>query len=250
MTTAIAILATGDYWVGAQVMFHTLRKYGNLPDDVDCYAVGMEKCDFAKPLPIDKDYSWIPVSQHFFPKVADKFHALTLPHDRIILMDADMICVGDCSYLWSDAIGALGFYACRDTASVRYYQKEIDAIGLDASRLFNGGTMVFQMDVLGRTFCEEMLRRIRTGWAKAYDGGDQGYLNAVFQRECRREIGFLPPEYNESYDVNMPSLPRHAKRIIHFTGPNANPWNPHFNGSDPRWEWVNLWRQERLECGV
>lgn len=248
MSTAIAIVCTGDYWVGAQVLFSMLRKYGGLPDWVDCLAIGLDECDFAQPVPVRADYSWVPVSQKHFPKVADKFFALTLPYNRIILMDADMMCMGDCSYLWSDAIGSLDFYACRDTASMVYYGEVIRNIGLNPSRLFNAGTMLFQLERLNPGFHDRLLRSIQDG-LRAYDGGDQGYLNAYFQLVHNGEVGYLPPEYNESFDVNMPTLPNHAKRILHFTGGNANPWKPCLAAKDPRWEWVKRWRKE-LETAV
>jgi len=247
MKTALAILATGDYAVGAEVMFHTLRRYGNLPDSVDCYAVGMDTCTFAQAYPLSVDYSWVRVSETHFSEVAKKFQALTLGVDRLILMDADMLCVGDCSYLWSGSIGRLPFYACRDTASVVYYDKIIRTIGLDSSRLFNAGTMVFDFRHLPSTFHDDLLRDIADGVCLAYDGGDQGYLNHYFQLH-RYETGVLPVEYNESYDVNMPGVPDHAKRVIHFTGGNANPWSPRLKANDPRWRWVTRWQEEYGRC--
>ena len=247
MKTALIILATGEYEIGARVMFHTLERYGGLPGYVDRYALGVSDCEYANPLPITGDYSKVPVNRKYFAKVADKFEALRLPHDRIILMDADMICVGDCSYLWSEAIGNLGFYACRDTASVIYYGNEIQRIGLNSSRLFNAGTMIFQMSVLGRGFYQEFLDYI-AGGLQAYDGGDQGYLNAYFQLYYNGEIGVLPSEYNESFDVNMPTLPDHARRIIHFTGPNANPWRPNLSKGDPRWTYIQKWQAALETC--
>ena len=243
MKTALAILATGEYEVGARVMFSTLRKRGGLPDSVDCYAIGPATCDFAIPLPIQEDYSWVKVNEKNFPRVADKFQALLLSYDRIILMDADMLCVGDCSYLWSEDIGEIGFYACRDTASVIYYPGEIKEIGLNPSRIFNAGTMVFQMNVLGGGFHSHLMGMIQQG-LRAYDGGDQGYLNAYFQQDHQDEISYLPPEYNELFDVNMPTLPPHARRVLHFTGANAKPWNPKLHPSDLRWPWVRRWREE------
>ena len=148
MRIAVVCLCTGDYWKGAKVVFHTLRKYGRLPDHVDSIALGMSDCNFAKAVPIQGDYANVPVNPVHFPKVADKFAALLLPYDRIILIDADMLCLGDCSYLWGNRIGNLPFYAARDCASVKYYEGVIRRIGLNENLLFNAGLMVFQMDRL------------------------------------------------------------------------------------------------------
>jgi len=243
MKIAVIILATGEYWRGAKVLVHTLRKHGNLPDSVDCIVMGMESCDFAQGMAIKHDYSWVPVSQANFPKVADKFFALTLDYDRIILMDADVMCVGDCSYLWSDNVGSLSFYACRDTGSVIYYADVIQSIGMDPNLLFNAGVMIFH-----RVDVAEILSLVGSGDLKAYDGGDQGYLNHYFQHIHPRRAGWLPPEFNCCLDIHMPRLPDHAQRLIHFCGPNANPWNPYdMNPYDWRADyfrqWTKMWEE-------
>ena len=147
---AICILATGDYHMGARVMFHTLRKHGGLgpSSGVDCYAIGAEgrvPTELAQNLSISTDYSHVPVSAANFPQVAKKFEALKLPYRRVILLDADMLCVGDCSYLWGPSIGGLPFYGCRDTASEVYYGSVMRRMGVDHRRNFNGGTMVSMM---------------------------------------------------------------------------------------------------------
>jgi len=244
---AVVCLCTGDYWKGAKVLFHTLRKHGKLPEHVDCIALGMPDCDFATPTAIEQDYSWVPVSQKNFPRVADKFHALTLDYSRVILMDADMLCMGDCSYLWGDRIGKLPFYAARDCASVVYYHQEIQAIGLDENLLFNAGTMVFQLDQLSQDFYDRVIELILDGTLKSYDGGDQGYLNHYFQLQDT-EIGYLPQEYNGCTDQYIPQLPDHAKRLVHFTGANLNPWSTTIPKSDRRRYLIDRWRAEWEEC--
>jgi lipopolysaccharide biosynthesis glycosyltransferase len=246
METAIVILATGDYWKGAKVLIHTLRKYGNLPTYVTPIVLGIDKCYFARPASITEDYSGIKVAAGQFAQVAKKFFALTLPYDRIILMDADMLCVGDCSYLWSGVSGKLPFYACRDTASYIYYKKVIDEIGLNPNRVFNAGTMVFQMPFDLKLFLLEASH----GILQAYDGGDQGYLNHYFQYHGI-ETGFLPPEYNCCLDVNMPQVPDHAKRLIHFCGGNANPWNrQEIYDNDWRVPYYQRWDEAWEECNA
>ncbi|MFA5153694.1 MAG: glycosyltransferase [Clostridia bacterium] len=240
MKIAIAVTATGEYWKGAKVLFSTLRKYGRLPDSVDTLAIGVNECDWATPVEIVADYSWVPVESATFPKVADKFFAWTLDYDRIIIIDADVMCVGDCSYLWSNHIGRLPVYACRDTAAIWYYPSQIEAIGLDHASIFNTGVVVVHPGLFPRRSPLGGLRRGIESWhLNSYDGSDQGYLNAYFRNT---EIGWLPPEYNVCLDPNMPSLPAYAERLIHFCGGDANPWR--VNVTDWRAPYYDRWRAE------
>jgi len=243
MKIAVVTLATGEYWRGAKVLFHTLRKYGKMPDSVVPIVMGMNRCDFAVPMPIATDYSWVPVSAVHFPKVADKFFALTLDYDRIVLIDADEMCMGDCSYLWSEHVGTLPFYACRDTASDVYYRGVVREIGLNPDLLFNAGVMVFH-----RVDAGDILTRVASGELVAFDGGDQGYLNHYFQKVRPGRAGWLPSEYNCCLDVNCPQVPDHAKRLVHFTGGNANPWNHRVPASDWRTPYLAQWQQAWEDC--
>ena len=251
MKTIIAVLALGEYWKGAKVLFHTLRKYGRLPGSVDLVAMGAEHpCGSTVAQPQLADYSWVPVSMVHFPRVAGKFNAFSLGgYDRVILMDADMMCLGDCSYLWSDRIGRLPFYASRDCASIVYYKKEIKRIDLDENLLFNAGTMVFHPSLLGPDWPGNFLKAICERKIDAYDGGDQGYLNAYFQKmRPELEIGYLPQEYNGCTDQYIPKLPDHAQRIVHFTGANVNPWHPTVGPGDRRYPLLQRWQREWREC--
>lgn len=239
MRTALAVLAHGDYWKGACTLFYTLRKYGNLPKNVTPLAVGMEHCNFAEAVPIANDYSWIDVDQINFPLVANKFFSLSLGFDRVILMDADMLCVGDCSLLWSEHLDTLPFYAVRDVATIFYYQQILEEIGLDHNLLFNAGTMVFNREFI----FDDFLTELRSSVLTSFDGGDQGYLNHYLQRNKRR-FGFLPLEYNFCLDEHFPRMKEDVARIVHFTGSNANPWNTKISFTDWRWKWIELWKRE------
>jgi hypothetical protein len=111
MKTAIVTLATGEHWKGAKVLFHTLEKHG-LSDSIDRIAMDCSppgQCTFAKVIRVTKDYSCVPVNAVNFPNVAPKLFALSLPYDRIIIVDCDMFCIQNCSFLWSNKIGALPF---------------------------------------------------------------------------------------------------------------------------------------------
>ena len=242
MKTAIVILALGDYWKGAKVMFHTLRKYGNLPDHVDTIALGAE-CLGGPPLKQTWDHIPVPVNKQYFSKVAAKFEALTLGYDRVIMLDADMLCIGDCSLLWSDKL-TKPFYAVRDIATKVYYGAVLEMLGLNHELNFNAGTMIFnKTDILS-----ELLSSIANG-LQTYDGGDQGYLNAYFQL-VRPDlgVGFLPTAYNCVLDKNFTQVSDLNKRIVHFTGANANPWNPDVPKRDDRQRFIDRWKLEWEEC--
>jgi lipopolysaccharide biosynthesis glycosyltransferase len=244
MKTAVVVLATGDYWKGAKVLFHTLHKYGNLPSIVTPIALGMEQCDFAEGVPIRQDYSWVKVNQYHFPKVADKLFALTLPFDRVILIDADILCLGDCSLLWSIDWLPLPFYAVRDVASYIYYQKVVDQICLNPNLLFNAGTMVFDLNQFDY---KDFIQSVADGNLQSYDGGDQGYLNHWFQRE-RIPFGFLPLEYNACTDGHYPRMEEGTERLVHFTGSNVKPWDAKIDQTDRRWKYVARWQEEWEAC--
>lgn len=224
MSICIATLSSGDYWRGAQVLFKSLRSRCRLGevrlvafgDTADCVTEADER------LPITKDYSKVQVNQKNFPEVAKKFFALTLPFDTIISMDADMLCVQDCSWLWTLALSdKRPFYAVRDTASYTYYRNEIERDGLDRNSIFNAGTMIFTGGQEDHALRHQLLLRfIRAGLA-SYDGGDQGYFNSHF---ARQGVGFLPNGYNYVLDPLMPQLPPYEQYIVHFTGANAKPW--------------------------
>lgn len=246
MRTAVATLCTGEYVRGARVLFHTLRKHGNLPSDVAAVAMGVDRCDFAEAVPIGAEYAWLPVCQRNFPAVGAKFHALTLPFDRVILLDSDMLCTGDCSLLWSSWLDALPFWAVRDVASVIYYEKKLKQLRLDHSLLFNGGAMVFNLGSCP-SLAEDIVTDLREGQDESYDGGDQGYLNSWFQR-TRTPMGFLPLEYNACTDQHFPRMWPGTERLVHFTGSNINPWAPRIGPDDRRWPMIERWRQEEKEA--
>ena len=243
MRTAVVILAVGNYWKGAKVMFHTLRKYGGIPKHVDRVALGSTTLKEGRPLTKDWSHIPVPVNKQYFSRVAAKFEALTLGYDRVIMLDADMLCIGDCSLLWSEEL-TKPFYAVKDIATKVYYGKRLEQIGLNPELNFNAGTMVFNKpDIL-----DELLIAIADG-LQTYDGGDQGYLNAFFQLvRPDLEVGFLPTAYNCVLDKNFTQVPDEDKSIVHFTGANANPWNPDIPKRDDRQRFVDWWRREWEEC--
>ena len=245
--TAVVTLATGDYWKGAQVLFHSLERHG-MPDEIDRIVISNDRVDptFAKRVPITHSYDSIQTKSGQFAETANKFFALTLDYDRIILVDSDIFCVQDCKFLWSNHLNSLPFYAVRDSATYKYYPKKIDYLQLDKNLLFNGGTMVYNRNLMPDLH-ERILDGIRTGRCQTYDGGDQGYFNAFFQ-VIGQEVGYLPNGYNYLLDPHMPQLPEYARYLFHFAGGGLKPWSPGFTRKPSSFgPYIQLWQQERTD---
>jgi len=243
--TAVVTLASGEYWKGAEVLFRSLQSHG-MPDSVDRVVISNDPVtpSFAKRVPITRNYGNIETKAGQFAQTADKFFALTLDYDRIILIDSDIFCVQDCSFLWSeDHLNALPFYAVHDTATNVYYADKIKAVGLDKNLLFNAGTMVYNRSRMPDLH-DKLLEAIREGWCQTYDGGDQGYLNAFFQG-IGQEVGSLPVGYNFLLDQNMPQVPVSSRYLFHFAGQGLKPWHPGFARKDPAFAaYVQQWKEE------
>ena len=236
MKTAIVTLAVGDYLVGARDLFHSLAEYG-LPDSVERVVIGVDSCDFAQAVPISVDYSMVSINKAIFAATANKFFSLTLPYDRVVMLDSDMLCIGDCSLLWSEHIKNLPFYACRDTAARFYYGDKIVRIGLDHMRILNSGMFVYNRNLYADLYAD-LLGQITAGVVESYDGGDQGYFNHFFQNNDI-EIGWLPGGLNYCLDQNMPQLPEAERRLIHFTG--VKPWRGSVLKSSPMFPYYEQW---------
>jgi hypothetical protein len=259
MKIAIVTLGIGDYWKGCKVLLHSLERHG-LPDTVDRVMLydpadkntPWESIDFATTVPVLDDYSDLPfpvrdaTNRQRFINSFKRVAAFTLPYDRIIYMDADMLCVGDPSLIWGDKIGKLPFYACRDTAAYKYYPKELYAAAIDPQLVFNGGLEIMHPELLPG-FYYVLLCRLRAGTLSMYDGADQGAFNSYFQF-TGTEVGLLPQGLNYVLDPNMPVLPEWERRIIHFCSSGANPWTaPGRNDAHAR-HYYELWEQCWKEC--
>ena len=162
MKTAIAIVAIGHFKKGAEVLIKSLRIHNK--NDFDIWTIGYE--DVKGAFRIEPEVFNLAVADKWKESIT-KFTALRLPYDRIIIMDADMLCVDELPILFEDFYG---FAAAQDFATQHYYKDIIDSIGLKLDVFINGGLLVFNgqnLDKLISMFdcCE------------SYTTGDQGYLN-------------------------------------------------------------------------
>jgi len=250
MRIAIVTLGIGDYWKACRTLFYSLEKYGMLPDTVERIMLydsikPPEGLDFARPVQIMEHYTDLPCIKRFINSFKRIF-AFTLPYDRIIYLDADMLCIGDASLLWSEKIGKLPFYACRDTAAFKYYPDKLAAGAIDPQLVFNGGLEIYHPGLLPE-FHDDLLLRLRSGTLSMYDGADQGALNSYFQFK-NIEVGLLPQGLNYILDPFCPKLPEWEQRIIHFTNSGANPFkSPGRNDPETR-KYYELWEEAWKEC--
>ena len=240
MKTAIVTVATGDYLEGARVLFKSLEHHG-LPSWVDRFIIGPDSCTFAEPVKMADDYSWISAPNLKNRDSLKNFYPLTMAYDRVISFNADMLCVGDPSYLWSERIGALPLYAALDTAAQTYYPGNLRRLELNPLLIFNAGLYVYNRDRLPELH-ETMMREIAEGRVQTYEIGDQGFWNHFFQRHGL-EIGLLPSGLNYCLDRYMPQLPPAHQRIIHFTG--HKPWRWIASPSDWVYPYYQAWQAER-----
>jgi hypothetical protein len=208
--------------------------------------------DFATLVPVTDDYSDLTFdvesdsNRERFTNSFKRVFAFTLPYDRIIYLDADMLCIGEVSLLWGDKIGKLPWYACLDTAAQVYYPDRLYTAAMDPVRIFNGGLEVLHPE-LADGFYAAMLYRLRSKMLSMYDGADQGAVNSYWQFS-NIETGILPPGYNYVLDPNCPQVPEWHRRLLHFTGSAANPFtSPGRNDPDKK-RYYDLWQREWKEC--
>lgn len=226
MKTAIVTVATGDYVEGARVFYKSLERHG-MPDWIDRLVIGpmdCDNCDFATPIRMTEDYGWVRPHNLKNPESLKNFFPLTLDYDRVLSVNADMLCIGDPSYLWSERIGQLPFYAGHDTAAQIYYRDNLDSLGLDPLIIFNAGLYVYCRAAYPDLH-EDIMSALRNVEIETYEVGDQGYWNYFFSRHCL-EIGWLPTGLNYCLDENFPAPLMPDQRIIHFTGKKPWRWCP------------------------
>lgn len=257
MKIAVVTLGIGEYWKGCKVLLQSLEKHG-MPDTVDRIMLydpshaEFETADFATLVPVCDKYNDLPFrvkderDRKRFANSFKRVYGFTLPYDRIVYLDADMLCIGRTDLLWSDRIGKLPFYACRDTACYQYYPKQLSEAAIDPQLVFNGGLEVFHPALLPG-FYHDLLQRLRGNTLSMYDGADQGALNSYFQFN-NIEVGLLPQGLNYVLDPFMPKLPEWEQRIVHFTSSCANPWTAPGRYDQQNRKYYAMWEREWKEA--
>jgi lipopolysaccharide biosynthesis glycosyltransferase len=246
MKTAIVVFAYGEYLRGAKLLFHTLRRYG-LPGHVKTILLTPEPMaiSFAENVAARDSGISVPSTVPEFSLCAKKLSVLSLDFDRIIGLDADVFCSGDCSLLWSNSLNALPFYAARDYGAIENYPIALKESGLNPDLIFNSGVYVYNRWIFPNLY-DNLVYSIKSDVISSYDRADQGWLNGYFQVNDYG-VGFLPPEYNYCLASTFPQLPEDKVRLAHFVGPREKPWEFISPPNNLYHHWNARWRKEWSE---
>jgi lipopolysaccharide biosynthesis glycosyltransferase len=241
MNNAVCCFANGSYLKGAGVALKTFRSHCN----PDCdYFIFTDDPGVTPPYPwitvrlIDKTaWSGIETRKDIFNGVCSKFEACTLPYNRIVVLDSDIMAVGDVSPLLSNNYNDYSLIAIHDHASEHYYTGRLEELKLNPDRIINAGVLIFQKEALQIDWLTEF-SRIPTEFS--YDGGDQGYLNFYLQH-INPGLSYLMEDVKFNYALD-PYYPRcFSKKIVHFTGPRK-PWLGEFKESGYRNIFHKIWK--------
>lgn len=243
MKTAIAILATCsppqyDFRPGLEVLLFSLRKHnGELPaivlitDEIDSWP-GVERI-----IRVNRsDYSGVNCGLNRFKQAHWKYEAFGLSeYDRVVYMDADLLCLGDIAYLIYG--GNYDFGAAPDSGGARTCRQ------YHTWNLYNTGLMVLSGDMLKS---REALIKLASGNFKSLDGGDMGIINEYIWRMKPKHVE-LPADYNclkrryhfrrHEWDRMRPNL-----RLLHYVG--KKPWQGGEKGYE---ELDELWHKYQAE---
>jgi lipopolysaccharide biosynthesis glycosyltransferase len=139
----------------------------------------------------------------------NRFDVFTLDeYDKIVFLDADMLCLGDISYLFECDVR---FGACLTQSEIDHPAKYNKSL-----KSFNGGLMVISRDYLNLKTKRELIDiSLQKKWSS-----DEPILNMYFDNT---KTTFLPKEYNTlSSEINLDNLA--TAKIIHFVG-HKKPWD-------------------------
>lgn len=243
---AIVVQATKSYLLGAETLFYSIKKYNKCANvdlvyttDEPIHSKAMEYLG-AKNYLINNKYKNI-TKRDCFIETGKKLSSLELDYDRVIQIDADVLCVGDIGELFSSMFDDKDLFAAKDTAR-HYYSQQMN-FDLNMELNFNAGVIIFNRSFLNKR--EEFLDLLQMNALYSYDGGDQGYLNYYCQK-FNIPFGFMDNKYNYVLDPNMPCVNKREIRIIHFTG--IKPWSD--KRKDFYKEWYETWNETNEECNL
>jgi len=185
----------------------------------------------------DIDYSKLGKKKERFKKTFYKLECFNLEkYDRVVFLDADILCMGDIDLLFSETLNAKHFWAAKDKGikdALLYKDNHIRV---------NTGVMIINKSLLNK---DTFLKLIDIAKKKlSYDGSDQGVINEyIFQEKV--DIGHLPTEYNalKRIYVHDRALYENIKddiKLLHFVG--KKPWEENdkdYEGLENIWWRVN-----------
>ena len=239
-------MATSDYLPGALTLKHSIEKHNPWAKRVPWFIISpdIRAGDFPgrviRVLPADYRY------KSRFPRFGNAFCKLALFRDprfrengidRIIFLDADILCLGDIRPL---AEYPSLFARAPDAGGRMFFPMH------RGRRRYNSGVLVMR-----RPFLHEYSDRVFQIAARndSYDGGDQGVLNDLVAESPELDFGELPVGFNalrrlyEFHRLHWEEMRAAGKiRLLHFVG--SKPWEN--AAEDP--ELVKLWQEAHREC--
>jgi lipopolysaccharide biosynthesis glycosyltransferase len=230
MRVAIATLATGSYIPGAERLFTSILLHNNL-NEVDFLCLTDEPQDMQ--ILGGKVVKYVKLEglpNSIGPKASERFLTTLFKlqvfklvedseYDRVVLLDADMLCLGSIASLISKNEFSAPLSAVRDYAVDVHYPRAREVVGARTGPIFNTGCLIVNREVTSFFTYRQLLSAIRLQ-GTSYDGGDQGYVNWAIHRHgilCQE----LPIKFNFTLDPHYPAIFQHPV-FVHFTG--RKPW--------------------------
>lgn len=211
------------YAAGLRACVQSLRRrHAQLPPIVllKCGG-GVTLADVDAIVPVDAaPYARMPSRSYYGPEVYHKLEIFALRQfDRLVYLDCDTIVLDDISRLWDlEAFADHAVYAVRETDSMGVHPAVVGKC--------NTGVMVINPRLLPETAYDRLLEIARQ--SGSYDLGDQGVINAYFER-AGLTPGELDPEYNVFVSVRArgrwSEVVRRPVRILHYVN-LIKPWVP------------------------
>lgn len=236
MKTCLAIACEDNYLPGLHVLVNSMTQHGKVPSGIDRVLIsstiksfpGMQihALDPAKYAGVSRNKRY---SRAYF-----KLEALRLPYKKIVVLDADLLCLGDISDLFVDTD--------YDLRAAPDHGIQLAPIYKNSFVRFNSGVCVFA----GRMLAAETWKTVTDFGRKqmSYDGGDQGALNEFVFSCDDLQMDVLHSKYNtlKRLFVHQQKLWKELEgdiRLLHFVG--TKPWE-----GERKYEALEaLWRRYR-----
>ena len=220
---AIVTLTSQDFVVGTMVMFYSLLKNSNLDNftfDVIYYRNDLDLCQTREKLEFIKnkfnkncdivftesnieEYGNLDNTLEKYKKTMSKFLVFSLPYEKIVFLDSDLIILGDLTELFNIKED---FSACHDSGTPTE---------------FNTGVMVVNKNFINKNIIPTLIDYAKNFFSHR---GDQEHINRLVGKNYNK----LPAKYNI-----LKTQHRHNgswladARILHYIA--QKPWEPYDN---------------------
>lgn len=236
MKKCLAIACERNYLPGLVVLLNSLKLNGKVPwGSVDIVVISSDLEEFQGTTiwPVDiRDYS--AVARNRYAKAWYKLEAMRLPYEHVVLMDADLLCLGDVSQLFSETEF--------DLTVAPDHGIELAPVYKNSFVRFNSGVCVLTRKMLQSDTWKQLIDLGGSG--KSYDGGDQGAMNELAMRRDDITMDSLDSKYNALKRLykHQPKFWKRLEadvRLLHFVG--RKPWDR--NGERGYEELEKKWKQ-------